>query len=377
MKVILSAIVLLAFICPTNSVGDRALTFHNNCPQPVWISATGGFTQNCVNNNCPAGQGCLSNRQPPGCFWTLPNQNFQLSPGQKTTTTLSAPPQGGVKWSGNVYGKTGCNAQGANCETADCGQCGPGQGPFGPTTLVEFTFLQNGPDTYDISLINGVNLAIELGPTPGQNLPPPGGDYWCGNPGGSTPNNGALSGCSWNFDTTVEGQDLSSFLYVVSPGGAACNSQRDCTSPNACGLSITTKQKICGKRLGYWTADQVCGGTNFGAPFNCNSNVPGQGTNANLYGCSGANSGSCYQNNAPTNCCGCPKWVVNGKPVPSGIACKNSNPFWQGIAEPYAAFVKNACPTGYSFPYDDATSTFQCGSRENPNVANYTITYCP
>jgi len=39
----------------------------------------------------------------------------------------------------------------------------------------------------------------------------------------------------------------------------------------------------------------------------------------------------------------------------------------------YPAFFKAACPTAYSYAYDDTSSTFTCN---NPNP-NYTITFCP
>ncbi|KAF3521148.1 hypothetical protein DY000_02062406, partial [Brassica cretica] len=37
----------------------------------------------------------------------------------------------------------------------------------------------------------------------------------------------------------------------------------------------------------------------------------------------------------------------------------------------FSAVFKNACPSAYSYAYDDATSTFTCSG------ANYLITFCP
>ncbi|KAL0702713.1 hypothetical protein Bca4012_058835 [Brassica carinata] len=37
----------------------------------------------------------------------------------------------------------------------------------------------------------------------------------------------------------------------------------------------------------------------------------------------------------------------------------------------YSAFFKKACPTAYSYAYDDGTSTFTCSG------ADYVITFCP
>ncbi|GAB2273974.1 hypothetical protein Dimus_008744 [Dionaea muscipula] len=38
----------------------------------------------------------------------------------------------------------------------------------------------------------------------------------------------------------------------------------------------------------------------------------------------------------------------------------------------YSEFFKNLCPTSYSYPKDDATSTFTC-----PGGTNYQVTFCP
>ncbi|THH00317.1 hypothetical protein EW026_g2216 [Hermanssonia centrifuga] len=43
-----------------------------------------------------------------------------------------------------------------------------------------------------------------------------------------------------------------------------------------------------------------------------------------------------------------------------------------GVA--YYSYFKNACPTVYAYPYDDATSTFTCNSNL---AADYTVTFCP
>jgi hypothetical protein len=74
---------------------------------------------------------------------------------------------------------------------------------------------------------------------------------------------------------------------------------------------------------------------------------------------------------------------VSGQPlaIPPGFACHASNAAWTSVAEPWAAFLKNSCPTAYSFPFDDATSTFTCAtanaSATHPNSMGYAITFCP
>ena len=378
--------------------GNRILRFHNQCSQTVWIGANGGATQACgPGNSCPSGQACLTNQ----CFWTLPlpaSGSLELAAGASARVTLSAPPWNPpgtpqwVKWNGNIYGSTGCNSSGQNCQTGVCvgGSCAPGTGPVGPTTLAELTLLTNGPDNYDISMINGVNLPMSMEPTSGQTFgTPPSGlaaDYFCGAPGKPQPSNPALQGCTWQFDPKINGTDQSPFLQMVTPGGNACTKNSACTSPQVCGLAMTvgttTVSQVCGQQIGWWTADEVCGYTNsgFGAPFNCSATVSGQGNNANLYLCNGANT--CYNSSATATCCGCPQWTFNGKTLPAALSCgasnKTTNPSWNQIAQPWAQFAKQACPTAYSFPYDDATSTFTCaGTNPAANAVEYTITYCP
>jgi hypothetical protein len=367
----------------------RTLTFVNQCAEPVWFGATGGFTQNCGSGNtCPAGQACLTTRNPPGCFWSLPapsGGNKLAASGGTASVALNAPPSGNVAWSGNVYGATGCNAQGANCQTAACvgGTCPPGTGVVGPATLAEFTLLTNGADTYDVSLINGVNLPVSMAPTAGQQLASSTSVYWCGNPGGPTPTNSALQGCSWSFNPTVGGNDQSTVLQMVAPGGKACTKSSDCSSGQVCGQAMTvgttTVTQSCGALIGWWTAAELCTFTNsaFGAPINCGTSVSGQGNQGNLYLCNGANGSTCYGGSPGTTCCGCPQWVVNGKALQATASCLATNASWTSIAQPWAQFAKNACPTGYSFQFDDPTSTFQCMTQGSTNSTNYTITFCP
>lgn len=41
---------------------------------------------------------------------------------------------------------------------------------------------------------------------------------------------------------------------------------------------------------------------------------------------------------------------------------------------PWAAHLKKACPTVYTFPYDDQTSTFTCFDGDGPGTENYVNT---
>lgn len=405
--------------CTPTDNGDRTITFVNQCSQSVRIGVNGGFIENvssCSPNACPTGASCLERNPGGACFWDFPAPSSgsdllapQGKPGDRAVYDLKAPPQevtvqGGaakgqklfVKWSGNVYGSTGCDEQGNHCQTGMCPlseagklkvvPCQSGVGPVGPITLAEFTLSFDGTDYYDISQANGFNLPISMAPASTSSHP--GDPYWCETPGSPSPT-GKLQGCSWSFDPTVGGTDWTTTLRTVTPGGSACTQDSDCGSGEVCGYSFAigtlNVSQVCGTQIGWWNADEMCGFTNggFEAPFDCSTAVPGQGTQKELYLCNGANAQSCYQNGAETNCCGCPNWNIDGHilPVSPGFSCKNDNPSWNSLAQPWALFNKAACPTSYSFAFDDATSTFTCEtanpSCQNPNTMDYTITFCP
>ncbi|MEM7156478.1 MAG: thaumatin family protein [Myxococcota bacterium] len=405
-------------IDPAN--GDRVVTVTSECAgQTVVVGINGGYVEDCgAGDSCPDGTSCLTTRDPPGCFWDFPAPSSGspvLAAGDSVTYELTAPPimqaitSGAasgqtinVKWSGNLYASTQCESDGSGCQTAMCGvseagmtvvqPCANGVGPQGPASLAEFTFSFDGSDFYDISIINGANIPISMGPDGGTQ----GGDdpYTCETAGSATGSASGLLGCSWNFDPQIEldgmSTDQSTLLQAVAPGGTACTSDDECGAGLVCGTAITfggsTIETVCGAPLGWWTADELCIYTanTAGAPVNCSGAVPGQGMVTDLYGCNGFNPNSCYNMGAanPT-CCGCPEWMIDGStlPVPPGFTCYDTNPEWTALAEPWARFVKEACPTAYSFPFDDATSTFTCAtpdpSTENPNTMNYTVTLCP
>lgn len=104
-----------------------------------------------------------------------------------------------------------------------------------------------------------------------------------------------------------------------------------------------------------------------------------------LYGCTGGASNSCYQQGASSTCCGCANWnnVLPSSPtvfVPSSTQqCVNTNPFWVSNILPTLQWLKEGCPTCYTFPYDDMSSTFTCSvaSGGGANLLDYQITFCP
>jgi len=411
-RITLPALWLVTAVLPAQTNTNRTLTVINQCRSTVRIGVNGSFVQDCAgtDQSCPAGTACLTTRTPPGCFWTLPEPShgsMVLQSGGRASFPLNAPPINetvtihgvtttvNVKWSGNIYAAAGCDKNGNNCTTGMCPQsvngksslvpCPSGTGPQGTVTLAEFTFSSTGADFYDISVINGVNVPISMAPAsvtsqPGANA------YFCRIAGSTAASPTGLQACTWRFQPPPGERR---FLAAVAPGGAPCPPSGRCVGTGeVCGLPVhqgttTDLPLTCGKQVGWWTADEVCavGNNAFGAPFNCSSPVAGQGQQVNLYACNGANATSCFQPNPGPSCCGCPNWTVNNQPLITSMSCNRKNPSWASIAQPFAAFVKNACPTAYSFPFDDATSTFTCNtpnvSPTEPNQMNYTITFCP
>jgi hypothetical protein len=380
-------------------IGNRTITFVNNCSFPVWFGLSSGSVQNthpafpgdtsCVSgSDCYAGSSCIQTGNIKQCFWIPPqpaDNNYQLN-AQGGTNSVSIPIYANTQnviWSGAVAGRTNC-ASGA-CATADCGTgtggCRAGTGFQQPATQAEFTLLSTSADFYDVEIINGVNIPVQMSPNLSVSSTSS-APYTCGSPGAATASNTQLGACTWELNPP------SNDYRWVTKGGTSCSVDSDCQSPSVCGISFNSGknpllQKSCGSLLGYWTADQVCGvQSNYGEPFNCTQKLPAPQNNLtlwNLYACT--NVGSCYSAGAGTNCCGCVNWDKAGIQVPGAPAtkqCANTNPNWNNYVEPTLAWLKKACPTAYVYPFDDMSSTFTCSQMQNKvNVVNYTITYCP
>lgn len=411
------------------------LQFVNKCPDPVRIGVNGGAVTTGTDSatlacgvvdpsnaqSCPAGSHCkMENGTASGCYWgqlRFSGPGY-LPPGVTLTEYYYFPAYNNIRWSGNVYAGGQCSFETNSCKTGVCatsenghtivGPCPFGVGPVGPTTLAEFTLLEKGVDAYDISIINGMNIPISMEPIAAAeamvNATAGGGagaanPYYCGAAGAaSQPAGSTLTGCSWDFDPKVKlpgsqhKMDYSDLLSAVTPGGTACQPAGGtgprCPTGEVCGRAFTpgttTAPESCGKQIGWWTADELCIVTNNGegSPLDCSTTVTGQGTRADLLGCTGSNAGSCYSAGAGSSCCGCPDWKVGGTDLPlaPGFSCQGTNPEWTSHSEPWAKVLKDACPTAYSFPYDDPTSSFTCSTDStgaSKNTMSYKITFCP
>lgn len=326
--------------------GLRGFHFKNRCDFTVWVGTIGNPIapkKDCQGDgDCGADQTC-----DPGnklCTWIAPDGGGWEMPADAEHEVVLPP-----AWGGRFWPRTGCanfNEMGVPaCETGDCGghqQCPTGVGGSPPATLAEFTLIPPeqpvGLDFYDVSAVDGANVPVRIAAVPKTFVkePPPGANvtYYCGSPGDVVAH-GALAACPWDLQAKCPKE-----LQVIAQG----------------------------KYVGCRSAGQGCA-------IDPNNPALACAQTNDLYGCVGGGPndvvGSCYSNDAAPTCCGCPSWSPDGE-------CKNHYAKWQlpSLPEKYAKVFKDACPTAYSFPYDDPTSTFTCKGTDTQNVS-YEITFCP
>jgi hypothetical protein len=133
---------VLSFACV--AAANREFIFHNHCHQTIWVGS-----QNNPNKALPS------------------NGGWSLAPGASSTMSVAD------NWAGRFWGRTGCNFNSAgvgSCQTGDCGNklaChGAGGNP--PASLMEITLNgASGLDFYDVSLVDGYNLPVSMGPIAG------------------------------------------------------------------------------------------------------------------------------------------------------------------------------------------------------------------
>jgi hypothetical protein len=422
--------------------------------------------------SCTQNSQCQSNR----CL---------VASGGGISDSLTLCPDGGtclcrpvIGWSGGIFGRLGCQPDGTNCQSADCGNgpgqpCPLGQGGTNPFTTAEFTLQPDAVDFYDVTVINGANVSMQMGPLGDGGFAPasPPSPYSCGTAGStsaqSDPDAGMLEACSWRFTPDTSSglpADYTALLRAVvlpacgsTPDCAAgttcinnlcqpaltkcstqapyCTGNAVCSNPNnpaagycstcqsdsdcagdagtaTCGTTLlpgiggmTPLVQMCGSSIGWWSYEDLCAampGFSYG-PLDCTqlmqvSTGAGtvQDTLTHLFQCAGAFSASCYNSssgNTPA-CCGCatfpgndagsfwPTTLKAGNNVAQADAgqCLGNNPVWAQSVQPWLAFLKKACPTAYTYAYDDVTSTFTCmtsgaGDGGTPNAVGYGIVF--
>ncbi len=189
--------------------GYRTFTFVNNLSETIWVQATTS-----VGYPVPA------------------TTNWEVPAGSSVTTTVI--PNG---WNGRLFGETGCDANGQQCQTGECQTCAmsPTTG-FHPVSLAEFN-LKN-TDYYDISLVDGFNLPMWInsyGTSPdGINAE-----------GCSLPNSGVGVGCTSNANAVCP-----TVLQVTDASGNVIACESSCTK-------FGTQQYCCPNGSAYGSA-QTC-----------------------------------------------------------------------------------------------------------------------
>lgn len=412
-----------AVINNSTGAGTRTFNIVNKCPQKVWFGFNGGGQDiwGCKTSvdcdrlsgvtgafDCDPDASKPSTGQKGQCYWKNPtpaNNVYELTATTGTQTVILTEhvyvtsANQPIVWSGNIAGRTTCTSGG--CQTADCGGgtggCKVGVGFNQPAMQAEPTYQTNG-DAYDITGINGINVPMSIAPTNATQAAD--NPYTCGSPGitaDQTGTLGTIGGCSWSFTPPVL-----SYIWVDDAGSTACSANSDCNQAGgeACGLkrssivsnSATTR---CGKWLGYWTGDQVCGinSSYDKSPYFCTSGADGGSKFTNMFMCTGAIYGiSCYTSANQTECCGCQNWqeAPTNLTLPSNNAVvqqcggstgtsgnKSSNTTWVTNVLPTLSWYKAGCPSNYVYPYDDKSSSYTCSNSATKNSVNYEITFCP
>ena len=336
----------------------------------------------------------------------------------------------GIIWSGNFFARTNCNPVTGICENATCNgkngglQCGPGTGGSpGVNTLAEATFQRGHVDYYDVSIINGINFAAAFGPS---TVPPSATNaFICGTAGSGQPqsggwsesnqNNAGLPPALWSSlpnessfpsGVSVSADSATSFYRWVeySASALSCDKDSDCSAPEKCGYWIGTTFnqlsgsstinnssanyiKHCGNHIAWITVDSIFGlnqsGTNLNSlPFNLTQST----TNPVTGGLFSVGDLQLCIDNAFSSYAGQPTPVTTaGNPI---LACGGVSwnlesggyitrvsqpvitvgPTWMSNVLPTITWLKMTCPTCYTYPFDDMSSTFTCGTSQNYNV---------
>ena len=398
----------------------RRLHIINQCQRPMVMHTTGGNTEIPCASGCPKGLTCNPNTEQ--CYfdmpklstgWTIPAgavvQLFTPNDPVKQGNGVTADWSGKLEFYPNV--SDGGLPSSAICNGFE--RCPTYQGLNGVATAVEFTFVPHGADFYDISIINGFNIGIEMKPDGSFRQVYEGNaasqrGYNCGAAGATAQPDQRLSPCSWEFVKKLrqaEVDDITPLLTQVDGGYGSCTRHADCTGFGiVCGqvgktiwdpvsqvYRPTTEITMeCGHYIGSWTAYQLCvwSGNSYRSP------PPYEGlidcpSMHDMFACAGPLpwTTSCYSHKVPESgeCCGCANWTENlGIPVPDGGAgCQGASPTWTEKAMPFYQILKAGCPTAYTYAFDDETSTFTCRTAESQgdgsvmNRAGYNITLCP
>jgi hypothetical protein len=376
--------------------------------------------ETCQDNLCSGVGVCTYKNLPLPGYWQLPhvgNNSKQICvPADNKESTLRA-------WGGRFWARTGCpenfatcKPQGAPCDnnTACCnnscqgGVCQPGipacltgdcknalecqvSGSV-PVTLFEVNYAASKVAYYDVSLADSYNVPILA--TPKTAGCPAAG--CTGNLNARCPQllqpSGTPPSCKTNADCLAGGvcENGTCVIGCIS----ACNQCRDginvaalqCNQvvPDGDGVTKFVDLYCCTNNLSCNLGAPTCFDDIDCASIECKQNADCASDNCTARGvCGGMTCDqSTYLCNpvrpCPSDCTTHPGYTcdpISGACVPPTNCCGPYNPLWRKAMETYVSAFKEACPTAYSYQYDDPTSLFTCPN--SGQGVNYTITFCP
>ena len=413
----------------TNQGSLHTVMFVNQCNQNVWY----GF-QNGAGGGKSPDPTPVANRT-----WQGYQLNQPLTGDAPPVTILQFAAYNGGSIVGRTGCDTNpSDATYGVCTTANCTSLGNSTGTCGasaPTTPAT-TFEQDIQSTvatdgvYDISLINGFNIPGEfrsLAPL----VTPLVFTNACGQSTGAIiqPGNSGLPICPWTFSPPSTGTDCSagtqtdnpSNYYFVPAGADDGCTPGSCSAGQVCGMSWTPQPssnpqylgtpvtRHCGTFEGYWTvADWInfvpnnlptidnWGSCDLYSHYKLGTSLDSLKPNTqptygfypitsstpaplgSLYGCQITSNDSLDSgyDAGKVNACGCHDWNNQSSFVaPQASNCLSFNSMWTDFVLGRIEWLKLACPTAYSYQFDDTSSQFTCNNTGQETA--YQITYCP
>ncbi len=254
---------------PAAAPTAHLITFQNNCSQPVWIASNGNFdipppvkpisswelAPKCgPNYACPSGSKCVNG----ACTCTKANQSDPACAGamcgKSGTCVTSVDAAIPLAFSGRFWGRTGCNANAQACVTGDCGAADCSGKGANDATLFEATLFGSNPtfpgtpDNYDVSLVSGYNVPLDVQAEIPSNAP-----GWRPK---TTYNNGQKKGTTQSVIAAQAG----SFLWLFNDVGPSPTATSGATMPK---LSTVLRGTVndpnaAGAGIVWSTTSSVC-----------------------------------------------------------------------------------------------------------------------
>ncbi len=419
----------------TNQNSLHTVFFVNQCNQNVWYAFQNGGVTGKSPDPTPSPnrtwQGYQLNQQMPGTAPSVTTLQFSQYTGGSIVgrTGCDTNPLSGTY---GVCSTGNCTSLGNSTGTCTCTSNSPapgctGSAPTNPATIYEETITSTpaADGVYDISLINGFNIPGEFRsiapiviPLNFQNA--------CGQSSGAIiqQDHSGLPICPWSFTPPNTGTDCtagtqtdnpSNYYFVTAGSDTACT-PGSCSGTDVCGMAWTPQPSInpqylgspvtrrCGTFQGYWTVadwvnyadSSVWGSCNLYSHYSLGTQLdsikpstqptygffPTTSSDpallASLYACqitSNDSLDSGYDANK-TNACGCHDWNdPNNFVAPQITNCLSFNPLWTSYVFGRISWLKTACPTAYSYQFDDTSSQFTCNVAGQQTA--YQITFCP